>query len=116
VESDRLLDGRQVEVEASRVDGKELGKESVSIASEGLEGHWEKGSRETHRGREDEMIGNESNLHRNDANIYIQLNIERERNPVVVVVWREGEATRQKGRRLHMCDIRAATFLSKLHQ
>jgi hypothetical protein len=39
VESDRLIDGRQVEVEVSRVDGKGLGKESEWIASEGLEGH-----------------------------------------------------------------------------
>jgi hypothetical protein len=69
VESDRRLDGRQVVVEAARVDGKELGKESESIASEGLEGHWEKGSRETHRGREDEMMGNESKYYRRDANV-----------------------------------------------
>jgi hypothetical protein len=27
-------------VEAARVDGKELGKESESVASEGLEVHW----------------------------------------------------------------------------
>jgi hypothetical protein len=27
-------------VEAARADSKELGKESESIASEGLEGHW----------------------------------------------------------------------------
>jgi hypothetical protein len=48
-ESDRLITGRQVVVETARVDGKELGKESESIASEGLEGLWEKGSRETQR-------------------------------------------------------------------
>jgi hypothetical protein len=28
---------------------------------------------------------------------YIQSNVEPKRNPVVVVVWREGEAIRQKG-------------------
>jgi hypothetical protein len=44
VESDRRLDGQQVVVEAARVDGKELGKESESIASECLEGHWGKGT------------------------------------------------------------------------
>jgi hypothetical protein len=49
--SDRLLAGRQVAVEVARVDGKELGKESESIASEGLQGHCEKGSRETDRGK-----------------------------------------------------------------
>jgi hypothetical protein len=38
VESDRLLDCRQIVVEAARVDGKELEKESESIASESLEG------------------------------------------------------------------------------
>jgi hypothetical protein len=27
---------------------------------------------------------------------YIQLNVELERNPVVVAVWREGEAIRQE--------------------
>jgi hypothetical protein len=42
VESDRLLAGQQVVVEAVRVGRKELGTESESIASEGLEGHWEK--------------------------------------------------------------------------
>jgi hypothetical protein len=52
VESDWRLDGRQVVVEAARADGKELGKESESIASEDLKGRWEKGSRETDRGRE----------------------------------------------------------------
>jgi hypothetical protein len=36
-------------VEAARVGGKELGKEPESIAPEGLEGHWEKGTRETER-------------------------------------------------------------------
>jgi hypothetical protein len=52
VESDRRLDGRQVVAEAARVEGQEPGKESKSIASEGLEGSlgdWEKGSRETER-------------------------------------------------------------------
>jgi hypothetical protein len=39
VESDRRLDGRQVVVEVARADGKELEKESKSIASESLEGH-----------------------------------------------------------------------------
>jgi hypothetical protein len=42
VESDRLLAGRQIEVEEATVDGKELGKESESIASEGVEDHCEK--------------------------------------------------------------------------
>jgi hypothetical protein len=42
MENDRRLDGRQVLVEAAIADGKELGKESESIASEGFEGHWEK--------------------------------------------------------------------------
>jgi hypothetical protein len=50
VESYRRLDGRQLVVEAARADRKELGKESESIGSEGLEGHWQKGSRETDRG------------------------------------------------------------------
>jgi hypothetical protein len=40
VESDRPLDGRQVVVETARVDNKELGKESESIASKDLEGNW----------------------------------------------------------------------------
>jgi hypothetical protein len=48
---------------------QEPGKESESIASEGFEGHWEKGRRGTHRGREEEMIGNESKDHRKDANM-----------------------------------------------
>jgi hypothetical protein len=39
-ESDRRLDDRQIVAEMARVDGKELGNESESIASEGLEGHW----------------------------------------------------------------------------
>jgi hypothetical protein len=34
-------------VEAPRVEGKDLEKESESIASEGLEGHWGKCSQET---------------------------------------------------------------------
>jgi hypothetical protein len=50
VESDRRLAGRQVAVEAARVGSTELRKESESIASEGLEGHWEKASREVDRG------------------------------------------------------------------
>jgi hypothetical protein len=37
-------------VEAARVGGKELRKESESISSEGLEGHWEKASQEMDRG------------------------------------------------------------------
>jgi hypothetical protein len=53
VESDRRLDDRQVVVEVSRADCKELEKESKSIASEGLEGHCEESSRETKRGREE---------------------------------------------------------------
>jgi hypothetical protein len=40
VESDRRRDDRQIVVEAARVGGKELGKESESIASEGPECHW----------------------------------------------------------------------------
>jgi hypothetical protein len=48
-ESDRRVDDRQIVVEVARFDGKELGKESELIASECLEGHWEKGSRETER-------------------------------------------------------------------
>jgi hypothetical protein len=56
--------------EVARVDSKELGKESESIGSEAPENHWEKGSRETHKGREDEMMGNESKCHRRDANKY----------------------------------------------
>jgi hypothetical protein len=70
-ESDRILAGRQVVVEAARVDGKELGKESESIASGGLEGHWEKGSGEMEREREDEMMGNESKYYRRDASTYL---------------------------------------------
>jgi hypothetical protein len=57
-------------VEVTRVDPKELGKESKLIASESLESHWAKGSRETDRRREDEMMGNESKYHRSHANIY----------------------------------------------
>jgi hypothetical protein len=49
VESDRRLDGGQVVVKVARIDGKELGKEPEPIPSEGLEGHWEKGSRETEK-------------------------------------------------------------------
>jgi hypothetical protein len=69
VESDRRLDGRQVVVEAARVDSKKLGKESESIASEGLDGHWVIGKRqpgdgETDRGREDLMTGNGNKYHR----------------------------------------------------
>jgi hypothetical protein len=70
VESDRRLGGRQVVVEAARVDRKELQKESESTASECLEGHWEKGIRETDRGREVEMMRNEGKDHRMDANMY----------------------------------------------
>jgi hypothetical protein len=69
VESDRLLAGRQVAVEVAKVEGKELGKESELIPSEGLENHWKKGSRETDGGRGDEMMGNGSKHHRRDANI-----------------------------------------------
>jgi hypothetical protein len=39
VESHRRFDDRQIVVKVARVDGKELGNESESIASEGLEGH-----------------------------------------------------------------------------
>jgi hypothetical protein len=46
VESDRCLAGRQTVVEAARVDSKKLGKESESIASEGLKGHWVIGIRQ----------------------------------------------------------------------
>jgi hypothetical protein len=49
VESHRRLGGRQIVVEVARVGGKVLGKKSESIASEGLEGYWEKGSQETER-------------------------------------------------------------------
>jgi hypothetical protein len=42
------------------------------------------------------MMGNESKDHRKDATC-IQSSAERETNPAVVVVWREGEAIRQKG-------------------
>jgi hypothetical protein len=52
VESDRRLDGRQIVVEAVRVDGKELGKESESIASEGLESHWAIGRKAAGRRRD----------------------------------------------------------------
>jgi hypothetical protein len=40
VESDRRFDGRQVVVEAPRVESKDRENEFESIASEGLEGHW----------------------------------------------------------------------------
>jgi hypothetical protein len=104
VESDRRLDGRQVVAEAVRVDGKELGKESELIASEGLDRHWVIGRKaarrrrdgETDRGSEDEMMENESRYHRNDAT-YIQSNVEPETNPVLAVVPSEAEAVRQKG-------------------
>jgi hypothetical protein len=56
-------------VEVARVDGKELGKECESIALEGLEGHWGKGSPGTHRGMEDAMTGNESEDYLKDANM-----------------------------------------------
>jgi hypothetical protein len=50
VESDRRLDGRQVVVKAARVDGKELGRESESIASKGIEGHWVIGKKQPRDG------------------------------------------------------------------
>jgi hypothetical protein len=53
VESDRRLAGRQIVVEAARVEGRELEKESASIALEGLEGHWAIG-RKAARKRGDE--------------------------------------------------------------
>jgi hypothetical protein len=71
VESDRRLDGRHILVEAARVDVKKLGKESESIASEGLDGHREKGSRGTYRERSEEMMGNGSKDHRKDADMYL---------------------------------------------
>jgi hypothetical protein len=43
-------------VEVERVDGKELGKESESIASEGRERDWEKGIRATERRTERGMM------------------------------------------------------------
>jgi hypothetical protein len=52
VESDRRLDGRQVVVEVAKVDGKDLGKESESIASEGLEGRWVIGRKAAGRQRD----------------------------------------------------------------
>jgi hypothetical protein len=63
---------------AARAVGKELGKESESIASESLEGHWVIGRKadsrrrdgETDRGREDTMMRNESQDHRRYANMY----------------------------------------------
>jgi hypothetical protein len=57
VESDRCLDGRQILAEAARVDGKELGKESQLIASEGLEGHWVIGRKAARRRREGQKEG-----------------------------------------------------------
>jgi hypothetical protein len=57
-------------VEVVRVDRKELEKESELVASQGLEGHWGKGSPGTDRGTEDEMMGNERKYHRSDVKIY----------------------------------------------
>jgi hypothetical protein len=57
----------------------------------------EEGSRETDWGREDQLIPNWSTYHRTEAK-NIQSNPELEAKPVVVVVWRGGEAREQKGR------------------
>jgi hypothetical protein len=75
VESDRRLDGRQVVVEVARVDGKALGNESESIASEGLDGHWdhwEKAAEKRRDGQRDggQNDGNESKCHRRYVNMY----------------------------------------------
>jgi hypothetical protein len=99
VEGDRRIDGRQVEAEAAGVDGKELGKESESIASGGLEGHWDHWERqprdgETDREMEDEMMGMRVKIIEG-MQTCISSNIEPERKVVVVVVmWREGEGRR----------------------
>jgi hypothetical protein len=106
VESDRRLDGRQVVVEAARADSKELGKESESTASEGLDGHWDHWNHrekeaerrrdgETDRRREDAMMGMRVKIIEGKQT-YIQSTVERDTNPVVVVVLRDGEAIRQK--------------------
>jgi hypothetical protein len=106
VESTRRLDGRQIVVEVARADGKELGKESESIALEGLESHWDDWEKaaerrrdgETDRGMKDEMMGMRANIIEG-MQTCIQSNVEPERKLVVIVVaviWREGEATRQK--------------------
>jgi hypothetical protein len=63
VESDRHLDGRQVVVEAARAEGRDLGKESESIASEGLEGHWDHWKKAAERRRDGQRDGE-----RNDGN------------------------------------------------
>jgi uncharacterized protein (UPF0128 family) len=89
-----------VVAEATRVDGKELGKKSKSIASEGLEGHCEKGNREAERRREGGKMkrwGMRLNVIEG-MRTYLQSNVERERNPMIVVAWREGKTIRQKGR------------------
>jgi uncharacterized protein YabE (DUF348 family) len=57
VESDRPLEGRQVVAEVARADHRELGKESESIASEGLEGHWVIGRKAAARQRDGQKEG-----------------------------------------------------------
>jgi hypothetical protein len=57
VESDRRLNGRQVVAEGARANGKEPGKESKLIASEGLEGHWVIGRKAARRGGEGQKEG-----------------------------------------------------------
>jgi hypothetical protein len=74
-ESDRRLDGRQIVVKAATIESKELWKESESIASESLEGHWVIGRKAAKRRRDEQRDGgrndgNESEDHRRYANMY----------------------------------------------
>jgi hypothetical protein len=79
--------------EAARVDSKELGKESESIASEGIEGHWDhwdhwgKAAERRRDGQRDggRNDGNASKYHRRHATC-IQSNVQPEKKLVVVVV------------------------------
>jgi hypothetical protein len=56
----------------------------------------EEGSRETDGGSEVELMGKGVNI-TEPRQTYIQSNVEPQTNPVVVVVWRVGEAIGQKG-------------------
>jgi hypothetical protein len=57
VESDRRLDGRQVVVEAPKVEGKDLEKEFELTASEGLERCWVIGRKAVRRRRDGQREG-----------------------------------------------------------
>jgi hypothetical protein len=94
-------------VEAPRVEGKDFEKGFESIASESPGGHCVIGKKAARRrrDREAERRTEGGKIQRCGMKVKIiesmqtctQSTVERERNPVVVVVWSAGEGIREEG-------------------